>query len=87
MNEILTYLIAAPFGEYPINDESKRSDLQKIIDDRLDFQNDFRLYIEGKTVKKCMLTYDETVWRQNEYNERMEKMELRLGFKKKASGN
>lgn len=80
--DLLDYLIKMPFGQYPITDESKKADLQKIIDERIDFKNDFRLVIEGNTLKKEMLTYDEAVWRQNEFNERMAKMEVKLGFKK-----
>ena len=81
---LLDYLCAMPFGTYPITDESKRKDLQKIIDERIDFKNDFRLYIEGNTLKKDMLTYDEAVWKQNEYNERMAKQDEYFGFKKKV---
>lgn len=73
-----------PFGTYPITDESKRKDLQKIIDDGVDYKNDFHLVIEGNTLKKDMLSYDEAVWKQNAYNERIAKMELKLGFKKKV---
>lgn len=79
---MLDYLIKMPFGTYPITDESKKADLQKIIDEEIDFKNDFRLYIEGNNLKKDMLTYDEAVWKQNEFNERVAKMELKLGFKK-----
>lgn len=79
---ILDYLIKMPFGTYPITDESKKEDLQKIIDERIDFKNDFRLYIEENTLKKDMLTYDEAVWKQNEFNERMAKMDEYFGFKK-----
>jgi len=79
---ISEYLLAAPCGEYPITDESKRGDLQKLIDEQFDFKNDFRLYIEGNVIKKCPLTYDDVVWKQNDYNERMAKQEVYFGFKK-----